>query len=141
VVKKFKEQISYLQKRNDQEKKVALRKQLQGEKIEEAQYPFEIIFQDSLAHVKEEIVERRHHSQKRGLNTSKSAVSIRFGENVKTPEGLPDHFQNKSIFNKFDLEVDHIKQHHFTDCDKRKVMEKFLSNEEVLFFVYGILFP
>ena len=33
---------------------------MHGEKLEEASYPFEIIFQESLAQVKEEIVERRH---------------------------------------------------------------------------------
>ena len=29
----------------------------------------------------------------------------------------------------------------FTDFDKRRVMEGFLGNEEVLFFIYGVLFP
>lgn len=75
------------------------------------------------------------------MNTSKSAMSIRPGENIKTPEDLPDHFQHKSIFNRFDLEIDHIKPAHFTDSDKRKIMETFLQNDEVLFFIYGILFP
>ena len=36
---------------------------------------------------------------------------------------------------------DHVKHHHFTESDKRKVLENFLGNEEVLFFVYGLLFP
>lgn len=75
------------------------------------------------------------------MNTSKTAGSIRPGENVKTPENLPDHFEHKTIFNKYDLEIDHVKPCHFTDSDKRKVLENFLQNDEVLFFVYGLLFP
>ena len=75
------------------------------------------------------------------MNTSKSALSVRFGDNIKTPEGLPDQFQHRSIFNKYDLEIDHIKPANFTDSDKKKVIENFMQNEEVLFFVYGLLFP
>ena len=75
------------------------------------------------------------------MNTSKSAMSIRGGDNIKTPDGLPDHFQHKSIFNRFDLEIDHVKPTNFTESDKKKVVENFLQNEEVLFFVYGLLFP
>jgi len=37
--------------------------------------------------------------------------------------------------------VDHVKLPHFTESDKRKVMETFLTNDEVLFFTYGMLFP
>ena len=44
VVGKFKDHISHLKKRNDHERKVALNKKMQGEKLEDAQYPFEIIF-------------------------------------------------------------------------------------------------
>lgn len=53
-------------------------------------------------------------------------------DDIKTPiEAVKDHYEYKDIFNKFDLEIDHIKLHHFTESDKRKVMELFLSNEEV----------
>lgn len=52
-----------------------------------------------------------------------------------------DQFQHKNIFNKFDLEIDHIKDHHFTDSDKRKVLEHFFSKDEVLYFIYGLMFP
>jgi hypothetical protein len=87
------------------------------------------------------------------MNTSKSAMSIRLGDpQIKTPDDLPDHFQHRvrspfvltipqSIFNKFDLEIDHVKLGNFTESDKRKVMENFMSNDELLFFVYGLLFP
>lgn len=75
------------------------------------------------------------------MNTSKSAMSIRPGENVKTPDDLRDPFQHRSIFDRFDLEIDHIRPSNFTDSDKRKVMENFLQNDEVLFFIYGLLFP
>ena len=82
------------------------------------------------------------------MNTSKSALSIRqTGQNgvdsqfIKTPDNLQDHFQHKSIFNRFDLEIDHVKPQSFTESDKKKVMENFMGNEEVLFFIYGLLFP
>lgn len=75
------------------------------------------------------------------MNTSKTANSIKPGDNTKTPHDLGDPFEHKQIFNKFDLEIDHVKHHHFTESDKRKVLENFMGNEEVLFFVYGLLFP
>ena len=75
------------------------------------------------------------------MNTSKTAHSMRPGDYAKTPKELGDPFEHKHIFNKFDLETDHVKHHHFTDSDKRKVIENFLTNDEVLFFVYGLLFP
>lgn len=75
------------------------------------------------------------------MNTSKTAQSLRPGEQAKTPNDLDDPFEHRHIFNKFDLEIDHVKHHHFTESDKRKVLENFLVNEEVLFFVYGLLFP
>ncbi len=75
------------------------------------------------------------------MNTSKSVQSVRFGENAKTPNDLTDHFQHKSIFNQFDLEVDHVKPFHFTESDKKQVINHFLQNEESLFFMYGLLFP
>jgi len=68
-------------------------------------------------------------------------MSMRQGEEVKTPDDLPDPFEHKSIFKRFDLEVDHIKEGSFTESDKRKVMESFLSNEEVQYFIYCLLFP
>ena len=81
-----------------------------SEKLEDSNYPFELIFHDSVQQIKEEIAERKHRSQRRGMNTSKSAMSIRMGqEQVKTPDDLQDHFQHKSIFNRFDLEIDHVK--------------------------------
>ena len=87
-------------------------------------------------------MERRHKTVQRGMNTSKTAASIRpGGENTKTPNDLGDPFEHRHIFNKFDLEIDHVKNHHFTESDKRKVVENFLGNEEVLLFVYGLLFP
>ena len=60
------------------------------------------------------------------MNNSKSAMSLRMGDNIKTPDGLQDHFQHKSIFNKFDLEIDHVKPSNFTESDKKKVVENFL---------------
>jgi hypothetical protein len=60
------------------------------------------------------------------MNTSKTAQSIRPGQSLKTPEDLPDPFQHKKIFDRFDLEIDHVKPHHFTESDKRKVVDNFL---------------
>ena len=50
-----------------------------SEKLEDSTYPFELIFHDSVQQIKEEIVERKHRTQRRGMNTSKSAMSIRIG--------------------------------------------------------------
>ena len=66
-------------------------------------------FTESVNKVKEEITERRFQSRRVGMNTSKSAQSIRLGENIKTPDGVVDPYIHKQIFQKFDLEVDHVK--------------------------------
>ncbi|CDW85684.1 UNKNOWN [Stylonychia lemnae] len=141
-VKKLKDYIAHLQKRNEIERKNALKKQIMSDKLEDSNYPFELIFHDSVLQIKEEIVERKHKTQRRGMNTSKSALSIRMGQEItKTPEDLQDHFQHKSIFNKFDLEIDHVKPTNFTESDKKRVVENFLGNVEVQYFIYGLLFP
>ena len=67
------------------------------------------------------------------MNTSKTAQSLRPGEQAKTPNDLDDPFEHRHIFNKFDLEIDHVKHHHFTESDKRKVLEgKYFKYLKVL---------
>jgi len=53
-------------------------------------------------------------------------MSMRLGQEVKTPEGLADPYIHNQIFNKFDLEVDHVKENHFTEKDKRTVVDNFM---------------
>ncbi len=37
--------------------------------------------------------------------------------------------------------MDHVKSSNFTESDRRKVLDNFLSNDEVLYFIYLLLFP
>ena len=39
------------------------------------------------------------------------------------------------------LNVKQINFSHFTEHDKRVVIQKFLSSQEVLFLIYGLMFP
>lgn len=39
------------------------------------------------------------------------------------------------------VDLNHISQVHFTDSDKRLVLNKFLANKEILFLIYGLMFP
>ena len=66
---------------------------------------------------------------------------MRLGEDVKTPADARSPYDHKDIFKKFDCAIDHVKSSNFTERDKRSVMERFLHNEEVAYFVYGLLFP
>lgn len=73
------------------------KKNTANNKVEDAVYPFEMYFQEAVTKVKEEITERKFQSRV-GMNTSKTAHSIRLGESIKTPEGMIDPYIHKSIF-------------------------------------------
>lgn len=117
-------------------------RQKSNNQIEDATYPFELYFNESVSRVKEEISERKY---KHAQETSMLDKGRRQSESTHTDDqggdGLNNPYVHKSIFNKFDLEVDHVKLGQFTEHDKRRVLEEFMSNEEVLYFLYGILFP
>jgi hypothetical protein len=109
--------------------------------VDEAQYPFEIMFADAVQKVKEDIIERKQATNRRAMNTSKSSASMRLGPDAKTPPDAKNPFEHKEIFGGFETESEKIKLSQFTDHDRRAALEKFLQNEEVSYLVYGLLFP
>ena len=78
------------------------------------------------------MVERKYRASERKIEDE---------EGKEEDEHTEEPYLHQSIFHKFDLEVDHIKSSQFTEHDKKRVIENYLQNEEVLFFLYGMLFP
>jgi len=58
--------------------------------------------------------------------------------------GQPSHTnfgEERSIQHQYNVNPNHITPGQFTESDRRAVMEKFLGNKEILFLIYGLMFP
>lgn len=55
------------------------------------------------------------------------------GQKSKHRESKPELHQQ--------LTIKQINYSHFTESDRRNVIQKFLSSQEVLFLIYGLMFP
>jgi len=95
--------------------------------IMELSLPFRTLFEDSVNMTKEEIIKRN--------------VKQRFKFSV--PQGgIKEISQEQAkLFKGYNLNPTQVTLSQFTESDKQTVMWKFLGNPEVMFLIYGLMFP
>jgi hypothetical protein len=117
---RFKETISHLKSQLEAENKTLknLRSAKTNYLLEKGE--LEDIFLQCVEETKKDILERKHKSARLQLKSTKTNKS-------------EDRVQIR-------YELSEVKLEHFKDMDKRKVIEMFLSHEQVMKFLYDRLF-
>ena len=82
------------------------------EQIADLSQPFKIMFENSVNETKQEVIDRNDKLKPCKVVSGNFSDSMRKGSQV-----------------------------HFTDSDKRNVLYKFMHNREIMFLLYGIMFP
>ena len=129
------------------------------EEIQELSAPFKKMFENSIEKTKEEIVQRNIKTKlqvsKTNNNTNPDskviishAASTQGNSELASTLGASQELQksqSKKTIGQTDLsfpmESKQILLSQFTESDKRNVIQKFLLSHEVLFLVYGLMFP
>ena len=113
------------------------------EEIQELSEPFKVIFQDAIEQTREEILKRNTKTRIAVARNSPSRKNRPdrtkpFNEDiaVTSPTHKPQRPELAAPLN-----AKQISFSQFTESDKRNVVWKFLSSQEVLFLVYGLMFP
>ena len=140
TLKRLEDYAENLRKRNELQSKNLIKSQIINAYLEDSEYPFEAIFQESINQVKEEVADRKNENRKNGICVTKSISRLR-----KHAHEEALHLKSTDRFGKQSpreqLTADTVKPHHLIESDKRRLMSLFLQSEDILYFTYGLLYP
>jgi hypothetical protein len=77
TLKRLEDYAQNLRKRNELQSKSLIKSQIINAYLEESEYPFEAIFQESINQVKEEVADRKNENRKNGIGVTKSISRLR----------------------------------------------------------------
>ena len=93
-----------------------------------------------LNQTKEEIAQRNIKSRMVGSQAASSKKRKEPASALQRTESAGEINQNLPQLSKV-IESKQITFQQFTESDRRNVLQKFLSSQEVLFLIYGLMFP
>jgi len=77
TLKRLEDYAENLRKRNELQSKSLIKSQIINAYLEESEYPFEAIFQESINQVKEIVADRKNENRKNGIGVTKSISRLR----------------------------------------------------------------
>lgn len=77
TLKRLEDYAENLRKRNELQSKNLIKSQIINAYLEDSEYPFEAIFQESINQVKEEVADRKNENRKNGICVTKSISRLR----------------------------------------------------------------